>query len=296
MAKKARPAVTAITEDLEPVVPKAEVIERDPQPPQHNDAFGRLKIAGFVFAVLCGWGFVLGTNKFHITAPAVFACLAYLAVLAAIVNLWRTGASAAGPKELDATWGQPLGERNALEREKKILLRSIKEAEFDAQTGKLSKVDADAMIREYRARAIEVIKYLDQLDAGRVLSTREKIELEVRARIKVDLPKKPAAAPVKGAPAAATDDRFGVADEPERPKQPKQPEQVNPPKPDPKIAAAEAKAAAARAEAEALEARAAAARAEAEAAEAKAEAAKAALASEATRTDGDAESAKGESA
>ena len=119
-------------------------------------------------ALLIGWVFITWQNHFHITAPVVFVCLAYLAVVATVYNLWRTGAAAvsAGDDTDDSTWVKPAGRLGELEREKRTLLKAIKEAEFDHQMGKLSKHDADDMIRVYRARAIEVIKDIDHLGLG----------------------------------------------------------------------------------------------------------------------------------
>ena len=155
-------------------------------------------------ALLVGWTFILWQNHFHITAPAVFVCLAYLAVVATIYNLWRTGAAAvaSGEEEIDSTWAKQTGALGELEREKRTLLKAIKEAEFDHQMGKLSKHDVDEMIRVYRARAIEVIKEIDQLGAGAAATPREQIMREVRARIELDARanKKPAE-PAKAAPA-----------------------------------------------------------------------------------------------
>ncbi|MFT3698454.1 MAG: cytochrome c-type biogenesis CcmF C-terminal domain-containing protein [Kofleriaceae bacterium] len=184
-AKKPAKAVEPSAEDAldDDELPKAQVVERDKPAPE--DPYRRLKIAGFVFLLLCGWAFVLGTNRFHITAPVVFACLAYTALMTAIVNLWRTGASAAGPDSIDSEWGRPLGARGELEKEKKTLLKGIKEAEFDAATNKLSKADADTLIAEYRARAIEVIKEIDRLEAGAALSPKEQIAREVKARVEL---------------------------------------------------------------------------------------------------------------
>ena len=88
-----------------------------------------------------------------------------------------------------ASWGRPVGARAELEREKRALLKAIKEAEFDHAMGKLSKRDADEMIATYRARAIEVIKELDRVDriaAGPGGSVRDQIEREVRARIELE--------------------------------------------------------------------------------------------------------------
>jgi hypothetical protein len=139
-------------------------------------------------ALLIGWVFITWQNHFHITAPVVIVCLAYLAVVATVYNLWRTGAAAVntGDDEGDSTWAKPTGQLGELEREKRTLLKAIKEAEFDLQMGKLSRRDADDMIRVYRARAIEVIKDIDHLGLGAAGTAREQIMREVRARIEVD--------------------------------------------------------------------------------------------------------------
>src|SRR5688500_11641141 len=119
---------------------------------------------GSAAAVLViGWVFILFANNFHITTPVVFVCLGYFAAVAAVYTLYRTGATAVAAHDDDdaGSWGTPLGALGELEREKRTLLKAIKEAEFDLQMGKLSKADADSMIAIYRARAIEVIKEID---------------------------------------------------------------------------------------------------------------------------------------
>jgi hypothetical protein len=139
--------------------------------------------------LLGGWTFVILANHHHITAPVVFVCLAYLAILMVVINLWRTGAAAANANTVH-DWQRPIGARGQLLKEKKTLLKAIKEAEFDFAMGKLSKADSDALIRDYRARAIEVIKELDRGGSG-ALSAREQIEREVKARLALDAQDKP---------------------------------------------------------------------------------------------------------
>jgi hypothetical protein len=162
-------------------------------------------------ALLLGWIFVAWQNHFHVTAPLVFVCLAYLAVVATVYNLFRTGAAAvaAGDDDGDSTWAKQTGALGELEREKRTLLKAIKEAEFDHQMGKLSKHDVDEMIRVYRARAIEVIKEIDQLGAGAAGTTREQIMREVRARIELDARAHRKAEPAKAAESDAADKRKG---------------------------------------------------------------------------------------
>jgi hypothetical protein len=69
--------------------------------------------------------------------------------------------------------------RTALEREKALVLRSIKELEFDRAMGKVSPRDFDEMSARLRARAMMLIKQADEGGAG----YRELIERELSARL-----------------------------------------------------------------------------------------------------------------
>jgi hypothetical protein len=164
---------------------------------------------GVAIAILViGWLFIIWQNHFRTTAPTVFVCLGYLAVIATIYNLWRTGAAAVDSSEDgdDSTWAKPAGALGELQREKRTLLKAIKEAEFDRDMGKLSRRDADDMIRGYRARAIEVIKEIDLLGLGAAGTVREQILREVRARVQLD-GKAAKARPGKVEPRAKPDPR-----------------------------------------------------------------------------------------
>jgi membrane protease subunit (stomatin/prohibitin family) len=80
--------------------------------------------------------------------------------------------------------------RAALEREKTLALRAIKELEFDRAMGKLSDSDWQEMSARLRARAARLIR---QLDAGG--GYRDQIERELAKR----LADQPAPAAVRGA-------------------------------------------------------------------------------------------------
>jgi hypothetical protein len=71
--------------------------------------------------------------------------------------------------------------RIALEREKTLVLRSIKELEFDHAMGKIAKPDFDEMSGRLRARALGLMR---QLDAGG--GYRDQIDREVKARLEGD--------------------------------------------------------------------------------------------------------------
>lgn len=79
-------------------------------------------------------------------------------------------------------FSEPLSERDRLatEREKALVLRSIKELEFDRAMGKVAAKDFDEMAGRLRARAIMLMKQLDEGSGG---GYREIIERELQARL-----------------------------------------------------------------------------------------------------------------
>lgn len=81
---------------------------------------------------------------------------------------------------------EPLNERTraALQREKTLVLRSIKELEFDRAMGKLSQKDFDEMSGRLRSRALLLMK---QIDAGTAGYTQA-IEKELATRLAPALP------------------------------------------------------------------------------------------------------------
>lgn len=78
-------------------------------------------------------------------------------------------------------YSEPLTERTraALEREKTLTLRSIKELEFDRAMGKVSEKDFEEMAGRLRSRALTLMK---ELDEGRS-DHRALIERELNARL-----------------------------------------------------------------------------------------------------------------
>jgi hypothetical protein len=69
--------------------------------------------------------------------------------------------------------------RAALEREKNLLLRSIKELEFDSAMGKVAAGDYDEMVGRLRSRAVRLLQQLDTAGSG----YRELIERELASRL-----------------------------------------------------------------------------------------------------------------
>ncbi len=69
--------------------------------------------------------------------------------------------------------------REVVEREKALVLRTIKELEFDRAMGKMSAEDFEDMASRLRARAIGFMRQLDTDAAG----YRDLIERELRTRL-----------------------------------------------------------------------------------------------------------------
>jgi hypothetical protein len=69
--------------------------------------------------------------------------------------------------------------RATLEREKMLVLRSIKELEFDRAMGKISAGDFEEMAGRLRSRALALMKQLETPESGH----RAEIERELKARV-----------------------------------------------------------------------------------------------------------------
>jgi hypothetical protein len=108
----------------------------------------------------------------------IFVCLAIFS--AALVGLAALNAlrplATGDTREPEMVGGQT---RAALEREKNLLLRSIKELEFDHAMGKVGEGDYEEMVSRLRSRAVRILQQLDNTSSG----YRELIERELAARL-----------------------------------------------------------------------------------------------------------------
>jgi hypothetical protein len=120
--------------------------------------------------------------------PAGIILLSLTIFTAAVVGVaaWRTLSPLIGRDEIMPTPVLGGRTRAALEREKTLVLRSIKELEFDRAMGKVSEKDFADMSARLRLRAAGLIR---QLDAG--TTYRDQIEKEIDRRVG----RKPAAVP-----------------------------------------------------------------------------------------------------
>lgn len=138
--------------------------------------------------LLGGFLAVFQVYRWHFTAPVIFLCLAWASILITALTLAGAGLSAADDTGVisDVEFWKPVGERSELEREKRALLKAIKEIEFDREMGKMSDDDARELTHSYRQHAIELIKALESKGDVGELSVSERIEREVQARVAVN--------------------------------------------------------------------------------------------------------------
>jgi hypothetical protein len=132
----------------------------------------------FTLAGLVGATIVVLVSSGQTPAGVVLLSLIVFAAAAVGVAALRTFLPLAGSATLDMP--QVLGGRTraALERDKALVLRSIKELEFDRAMGKISEKDFAEMSGRLRSRAARIIR---QLDAGS--GYRQQIEQEIERRI-----------------------------------------------------------------------------------------------------------------
>jgi zinc-ribbon domain len=88
--------------------------------------------------------------------------------------------------------------RAVIEREKALALRALKELEFDRSMDKVSQADFDEMAGRLRARAMALMKQLDEDGSG----YRAIIERELGSRLAARGVEKPSAPPAVPAPSA----------------------------------------------------------------------------------------------
>jgi len=132
----------------------------------------------FTIAGLLGASLVVYLGRGQSPVAVVLLSLLVFAAAAVGVAAIRTFVSLTGSGIGSNT--QVLGGRTrvALEREKQLVLRSIKELEFDRAMRKVSERDFAEMSARLRARAAGLMR---QLDAG--VSYRQQIESEVAKRM-----------------------------------------------------------------------------------------------------------------
>lgn len=132
----------------------------------------------FVFAGLVGATIVVYLARNQTPASVIFLSLTIFSAAGIGIAALRTFLPVANKDELSMITIVGGRTRAALEREKTLVLRSIKELEFDKAMGKVSDKDFAEMSARLRARAARLIM---QVDVG--ATYREQIESELAKRL-----------------------------------------------------------------------------------------------------------------
>jgi len=165
-------------------------------PPPEPVAHGAGEIAGLqpwhllalatMMALTAGAFFTTGSSIVNV----VFVSVAIATTALAAAGLYRTLMPLVVPDASEQTEMVAGRTRAALEREKMLVLRSIKEIEFDRAMRKISDADYQEVVGRLRARAAGLLRQLD----GGGLGYRELIERDLATRIGPAPSREPAAA------------------------------------------------------------------------------------------------------
>ena len=132
----------------------------------------------FTLAGLIGATVVVFLSRGQSPAAIILLSCAVFAAAYIGISALRTVLPLVGAERKDAP--EMLGDRTraALEREKTLVLRSIKELEFDRGMGRVSEKDFAEMSARLRSRAARLMR---QLDAGSIY--RDQIEKDIEQRL-----------------------------------------------------------------------------------------------------------------
>ncbi|MBI4511392.1 MAG: hypothetical protein HY698_17295 [Deltaproteobacteria bacterium] len=126
----------------------------------------RFLVAGTALLTMGFTALVLWYYRLQPSPAAAFLVLGWACILVCGFLLWRaaqvlvsSGQESTLPQSREAIDDR---RREELEREKKLLLKAIKEIEFDHDMGKVSDEDAHASTARYRARAVQILKMLEE--------------------------------------------------------------------------------------------------------------------------------------
>ena len=150
--------------------------------------------------VVLAYGLLVEHMRF--APPLVLLALGGMTLAFTAAALWRMIDPLARPESASAaTTAQGRGVLRELEREKQLVLKAIKEIEFDYQMRKIAERDYREMVERYRTRAMRLMSELDAGDDYRTLIERE---LAMRLKLEVGKPAPGAAPTPRACPACST--------------------------------------------------------------------------------------------
>jgi hypothetical protein len=126
----------------------------------------------FVLAALgCATAVTFLVRGHGLTAVILLTLMMGATALVGVATLWTVRPLVSAPEDRTVVIGHRT--RAALEREKALTLRSIKELDFDRAMGKVSDEDFREMTGKLRARATRLMKQLDASEGYRSIIERD---------------------------------------------------------------------------------------------------------------------------
>ncbi len=119
-------------------------------------------VLGLLGATAAVWREPRFTRPEHL----ILLSLGIVAAAVAAVALHRTLLPLVSPEQVVGDARRSTRQRLALQREKTLVLRSIKELEFDKAMGKVADADFDEMAGRLRQRAVGLMQRLEAGEAG----------------------------------------------------------------------------------------------------------------------------------
>ena len=119
-------------------------------------------VLGLVGATAAVWREPRFTRPEHL----VLLSMGILAAAVAAAAMYRTLLPLVSPERVVGDSRRSTRQLIALEREKKLVLRSIKELEFDKAMGKVADADFDEMVGRLRQRAVGLMQRMEVGEAG----------------------------------------------------------------------------------------------------------------------------------
>ncbi len=128
----------------------------------HARAWQFFIVLGLIGATAAVWREPRFTRPEHL----VLLSLGVIAAAVAAAALHRTLLPLVSPERIVGDASRSARQRLALEREKRLVLRSIKELEFDKAMGKVAAADFDDMAGRLRQRAVGLMQRIELGEAG----------------------------------------------------------------------------------------------------------------------------------
>ena len=119
-------------------------------------------VLGLIGATAAVWREPRFTRPEHL----VLLSMGIVAAAIAAAAMHRTLLPLVSPEQILGDSRRSARQRQALEREKRLVLRSIKELEFDRAMGKVEEPDFDDMVGRLRQRAVGLMQRIEVGEAG----------------------------------------------------------------------------------------------------------------------------------